>query len=139
MDLEQFLVKMEGGEEIIDSLRRILDAGIPVFGHLGLMPQSINKYGSFALRAKEEAEAEKLMRDARLLAEAGCCAIVLEKIPAVLGAQVASELSVPIIGIGAGSGVDGQVLVSHDMLGLSRNFTPKFHYEIGRASCRERV
>ncbi len=119
-------VKMEGGEEIIDSLRRILDAGIPVFGHLGLMPQSINKYGSFALRAKEEAEAEKLMRDARLLAEAGCCAIVLEKIPAVLAAQVASELTVPIIGIGAGAGVDGQVLVSHDMLGLSRDFAPKF-------------
>ncbi len=119
-------VKMEGGEEILESVQRILSAGIPIIGHLGLMPQSINKYGSFALRAKENAEADKLLSDARLLEKAGCCAIVLEKIPAELAARVASELSIPIIGIGAGGAVDGQVLVVHDMLGMSQDFAPKF-------------
>jgi 3-methyl-2-oxobutanoate hydroxymethyltransferase len=119
-------VKLEGGEEVIESVRRILSAGIPVMGHLGLMPQSIHKYGTFALRAKDEAEAAKLVRDAHLLEDEGCFAIVLEKIPASLGARVSGELSIPIIGIGAGGGVDGQVLVSHDLLGLSKNFKPRF-------------
>ncbi|HSH19731.1 MAG TPA: 3-methyl-2-oxobutanoate hydroxymethyltransferase, partial [Draconibacterium sp.] len=105
---------------------RILSAGIPVMGHLGLMPQSINKFGTYSVRAKEEAEAEKLMSDARLLEEAGCFAIVLEKIPAVLGEEVASSLSIPIIGIGAGGSVDGQVLVIHDMLGITQQFSPRF-------------
>lgn len=119
-------VKLEGGEEIIETVRKILAAGIPVMGHLGLTPQSINKFGTFSVRAKEKAEADKLLRDAHLLEEAGCCAIVLEKIPATLAARVASELSIPVIGIGAGGGVDGQVLVVHDMLGMNQGFSPKF-------------
>jgi len=119
-------LKLEGGEEILDSVKRILSAGIPVMGHLGLMPQSINKYGSYTVRAQEEAEAEKLIRDAHLLEEAGCFAIVLEKVPAKLATQIASELTIPVIGIGAGGGVDGQVLVLHDMIGLNQDFSPRF-------------
>ncbi|MCE1200304.1 MAG: 3-methyl-2-oxobutanoate hydroxymethyltransferase [Marinilabiliales bacterium] len=119
-------VKVEGGSEVIESVRRIISAGIPVMGHLGLMPQSINKYGTYVVRAKEEEEANKLISDARLLEEAGCFAIVLEKIPASLGARVAKELKIPIIGIGAGGEVDGQVLVIHDMLGITQEFSPRF-------------
>lgn len=119
-------VKMEGGEEIIESVRGIINAGVPVMGHLGLMPQSINQYGSYALRAKEDAEAQKLIHDAKLLEEAGCYALVLEKIPAALAKKVAESIHIPVIGIGAGSGVDGQVLVMHDMLGLNKGFSPKF-------------
>ncbi|HOO19158.1 MAG TPA: 3-methyl-2-oxobutanoate hydroxymethyltransferase [Paludibacteraceae bacterium] len=119
-------IKIEGGEEILESVHRILSAGIPIMGHLGLMPQSINKYGSYTVRAQEEEEAKKLIRDAHLLEEAGCFSIVLEKIPAKLGAQIASELTIPVIGIGAGGGVDGQVLVIHDMLGLTQGFSPRF-------------
>lgn len=119
-------VKLEGGEEVLDSVQRILSAGIPIMGHLGLMPQSINKYGTYTVRARETEEAEKLIRDAKLLEEAGCFAIVLEKIPAELAARVAQELTIPIIGIGAGGGVDGQVLVIQDMLGMSQGFSPKF-------------
>ena len=119
-------VKMAGGAEIRESIERILCAGIPVMGHLGLTPQSINKFGTYAVRAKEEAEAEKLLADAHLLEEIGCFAIVLEKIPATLAARVASELTIPVIGIGAGGGVDGQVLVMHDMLGINQGFSPKF-------------
>jgi 3-methyl-2-oxobutanoate hydroxymethyltransferase len=119
-------LKVEGGEEILESVKRILSAGIPVMGHLGLMPQSINKYGSYAVRAREEMEADKLTRDARLLEEAGCFALILEKIPALLAQKVASELTIPVIGIGAGGGVDGQVLVLHDMIGLTQNFSPRF-------------
>ena len=119
-------VKMEGGEEILDSVKRILAAGIPVMGHLGLTPQSIHKFGTYSVRAKEEAEAEKLVRDAKLLEEAGCFAIVLEKIPAALAARVSKELSIPTIGIGAGSACDGQVLVVHDMLGINKGFSPRF-------------
>ena len=119
-------LKLEGGVEVIDAVRRILAAGIPIMGHLGLMPQSINKYGSYTVRAKEEAEAEKLISDARLLEEAGCFALVLEKIPATLAAWVASELTIPVIGIGAGGGTDGQVLVLHDMVGLTHGFSPRF-------------
>ena len=119
-------LKVEGGEEILESVKRILSAGIPVMGHLGLMPQSINKYGSYAVRAKDESEADKLIRDAHLLEEAGCFGIVLEKIPAKLAQRVASELTIPIIGIGAGGGVDGQVLVLHDMIGLNQDFSPRF-------------
>ncbi|OJX83870.1 MAG: 3-methyl-2-oxobutanoate hydroxymethyltransferase [Paludibacter sp. 47-17] len=119
-------LKMEGGEEILESVKRVLSAGIPVMGHLGLMPQSINKYGSYAVRATEEEEAEKLIRDAHLLEDAGCFAIVLEKIPARLAAKVAAELTIPVIGIGAGGKVDGQVLVVHDMLGLNNEFSPRF-------------
>jgi 3-methyl-2-oxobutanoate hydroxymethyltransferase len=119
-------VKLEGGIEIIESVDRILCAGIPVMGHLGLTPQSINKYGTYTVRAKEEAEAEKLLSDAVMLQESGCFAIVLEKIPAELARRVASELRIPIIGIGAGKWVDGQVLVSHDMLGLNNEFSPRF-------------
>lgn len=119
-------LKLEGGEEILESVKRILSAGIPVMGHLGLMPQSINKYGSYTVRAQEEAEAEKLIRDAHLLEDAGCFAIVLEKVPAKLAAQIASELTIPVIGIGAGGGVDGQVLVLHDMIGLNQDFSPRF-------------
>lgn len=119
-------LKMEGGEEIIESIKRVLSAGIPVMGHLGLMPQSINRYGSYAVRAQEDAEAEKLIRDARLLEDTGCFAIVLEKIPASLAKKVASELTIPVIGIGAGPDVDGQVLVLHDMLGLNNDFSPRF-------------
>lgn len=119
-------LKMEGGEEIIDSIKRIISAGIPIMGHLGLMPQSINKYGSYTVRAQEEDEAAKLIRDAHLLEEAGCCAIVLEKIPAELATKISKELSIPTIGIGAGGGTDGQVLVLHDMLGLNCGFSPRF-------------
>lgn len=119
-------IKIEGGAEIIESVHRILSAGIPIMGHLGLTPQSIHKFGTYAVRAKEEAEAEKLLSDAKLLEEAGCFAVVLEKIPAKLGQLVAEELKIPVIGIGAGSGVDGQVLVIHDMLGITQNFSPKF-------------
>ena len=119
-------IKMEGGEEIIESVQRILSAGIPVMGHLGLMPQSINKYGTYAVRAKEESEAQKLIADAKLLEEAGCFAIVLEKIPAELAQKVAESVNIPIIGIGAGGGVDGQVLVMHDMLGITQGFSPRF-------------
>ncbi len=119
-------VKMEGGEEIRESIERILSAGIPVMGHLGLTPQSINKFGSYAVRAKEDAEAEKLLADARMLQEVGCFALVLEKIPAALAARVAAEVSIPVIGIGAGGGVDGQVLVVHDMLGINKGFSPRF-------------
>ena len=119
-------VKLEGGSEIIESVRRILSAGIPVMGHLGLTPQSILKFGTYTVRAKEEAEAQRLLEDAKLLEEAGCFAIVLEKIPAKLGKQVAETVSIPIIGIGAGNGVDGQVLVMHDMLGLNKDFSPRF-------------
>jgi 3-methyl-2-oxobutanoate hydroxymethyltransferase len=119
-------IKMEGGEEVIDSIKRIISAGIPVMGHLGLMPQSINKYGTYAVRAKEEEEANKLIEDAKLLEEAGCFAIVLEKIPAELATRVAQSVQIPIIGIGAGSGVDGQVLVMQDMLGITKGFSPRF-------------
>lgn len=119
-------LKLEGGIEIIDTVKSILAAGIPVMGHLGLTPQSINKFGTYAVRAKEEAEATKLISDAHALQEAGCFALVLEKIPAVLAGRVASELTIPVIGIGAGSGVDGQVLVVNDMLGMNHGFSPKF-------------
>ena len=119
-------MKIEGGAEIRESIERILCAGIPVMGHLGLTPQSINKFGTYAVRAKGEAEAEKLIADAHMLEEIGCFAIVLEKIPAELAKRVASELTIPVIGIGAGGGVDGQVLVMHDMLGINKGFSPKF-------------
>ena len=119
-------IKLEGGSEIRESIERILCAGIPVMGHLGLTPQSINKFGTYTVRAREEAEAKKLIADAHLLEEIGCFAIVLEKIPAALAAQVASELTIPIIGIGAGGGVDGQVLVMHVMLGINQGFSPRF-------------
>lgn len=119
-------IKLEGGSEIRESIERILCAGIPVMGHLGLTPQSINKFGTYTVRAKEEEEAKKLIEDAHLLEEIGCFAIVLEKIPATLATQVAAELTIPIIGIGAGGGVDGQVLVMHDMLGINQGFSPRF-------------
>jgi 3-methyl-2-oxobutanoate hydroxymethyltransferase len=119
-------VKLEGGLEIIESIKRILTAGIPVMGHLGLTPQSIYKFGTYTVRAKEDAEAQRLIEDAKALEEAGCFAIVLEKIPAKLAEQVAKSVSIPIIGIGAGSGVDGQVLVVHDMLGINNEFSPRF-------------
>ncbi len=119
-------LKLEGGEEIIGTVKRIISAGIPVMGHLGLMPQSINKYGTYTVRAKEESEANKLIQDAHLLEEAGCFGIVLEKIPASLAARVAKEVNIPIIGIGAGGGVDGQVLVVTDMLGMTNGFSPRF-------------
>ncbi|VAW13195.1 3-methyl-2-oxobutanoate hydroxymethyltransferase [hydrothermal vent metagenome] len=119
-------VKLEGGAEVIESVNRILSAGIPVMGHLGLMPQSIHKFGTYSVRAKAEDEAKKLLEDAHLLEDAGCFAIVLEKIPAALGKQVAQELNIPLIGIGAGNGVDGQVLVIHDMLGITQQFSPRF-------------
>lgn len=119
-------IKLEGGAEVKESIERILCAGIPVMGHLGLTPQSINKFGTYTVRAKEEREATKLIEDAHLLEEIGCFAIVLEKIPAKLAAQVASELTIPMIGIGAGGGVDGQVLVMHDMLGINKGFSPRF-------------
>ena len=119
-------LKLEGGEEILPSVKRILVAGIPVMGHLGLMPQSINKFGTYAVRAKGDEEAEKLLHDAHLLEEAGCFAIVLEKIPATLAERVAAELTIPVIGIGAGGGVDGQVLVVSDMLGMTNDFSPRF-------------
>jgi 3-methyl-2-oxobutanoate hydroxymethyltransferase len=119
-------VKMEGGHEIIESVKRILTAGIPVMGHLGLTPQSIYKFGTYVVRAKEEEEAIRLKEDAKLLEEAGCFSIVLEKIPAVLASEVAKSVQIPIIGIGAGNGVDGQVLVVHDMLGINNEFSPRF-------------
>lgn len=119
-------LKLEGGEEIINTVKRIISAGIPVMGHLGLMPQSINKYGTYTVRAREEEEAEKLVNDAHLLEEAGCFGVVLEKIPASLAARVASELTIPVIGIGAGGSVDGQVLVVADMLGMTKGFRPRF-------------
>ena len=119
-------VKLEGGAEIIESVERILTAGIPVMGHLGLTPQSIYKFGTYTVRAKQEAEAEKLINDAKLLQESGCFAIVLEKIPANLAKKVTSELNIPTIGIGAGKNVDGQVLVLHDMLGMTHEFNPRF-------------
>jgi 3-methyl-2-oxobutanoate hydroxymethyltransferase len=119
-------VKMEGGSEIRESVVRILSAGIPVMGHLGLMPQSIHKFGTYVVRAKEETEALKLVEDAKLLEELGCFGIVLEKIPADLGGRVAAAVKIPIIGIGAGGQVDGQVLVLHDMLGITQEFSPRF-------------
>jgi len=119
-------VKLEGGEEALDSIRKIVSAGIPVMGHLGLTPQSIYKFGTYTVRAKEENEANKLKQDALLLEKAGCFAIVLEKIPAVLAKEVSESLSVPTIGIGAGGHCDGQVLVMHDMLGINTEFKPRF-------------
>ena len=119
-------VKVEGGSEIVESVMRILSTGIPVMGHLGLTPQSIHKFGTYNVRAKEEEEAKRLVEDAIALEEAGCFALVLEKIPAELGKKVADVLKIPVIGIGAGNGVDGQVLVMHDMLGLTQAFSPRF-------------
>ena len=119
-------VKLEGGAEVQESIKRILSAGVPVMGHLGLTPQSIYKFGTYTVRAKEEAEAQKLIEDAELLQELGCFAIVLEKIPAKLATKVAEKLWIPAIGIGAGGGVDGQVLVTHDMLGITKDFQPRF-------------
>lgn len=119
-------LKLEGGIEIIDTIKRILDAGIPVMGHLGLTPQSINKFGTYAVRAQEEAEAAKLISDAKALADIGCFAVVLEKVPASLAARVSKEISIPTIGIGAGNGTDGQILVVADMLGMTQGFSPRF-------------
>ena len=123
---EAHAVKLEGGAEVIDSIERILTAGIPVMGHLGLTPQSIYKFGTYTVRAKENDEAKKLVKDAKLLEKAGCFAIVLEKIPAKLAKKIANSVKIPIIGIGAGGGVDGQVLVLHDMLGMTHEFNPRF-------------
>src|SRR3954467_7578873 len=119
-------VKLEGGREVKESVERILTAGIPVMGHLGLTPQSIYKFGTYTVRAREEVEAEKLIEDAKLLEQYGCFALVLEKIPAALATKVAQSISIPVIGIGAGGGVDGQVLVTHDMLGMTHEFSPRF-------------
>lgn len=119
-------VKMEGGAEIKESIKRILNAGIPVMGHLGLTPQSIYKFGTYTVRAKEDEEAEKLLEDAILLEKAGCFSVVLEKVPAKLATKVAETISIPVIGIGAGNGVDGQVLVTHDMIGMTHEFNPRF-------------
>jgi len=119
-------IKLEGGEEVADSIRRIISAGVPVMGHLCLTPQSIYKFGTYEVRAREEEEAARLIENARILEQAGCFAIVLEKIPAALGKQVAESLSIPVIGIGAGMHVDGQVLVMHDMLGITKDFSPRF-------------
>jgi 3-methyl-2-oxobutanoate hydroxymethyltransferase len=119
-------VKLEGGEEVCESVKRIVGAGVPVMGHLGLTPQSIYKFGTYAVRAKEEEEAEILLHNARALEDAGCFSLVLEKIPAALGAEVAAQLKIPVIGIGAGQDVDGQVLVMHDMLGITKDFSPRF-------------
>jgi 3-methyl-2-oxobutanoate hydroxymethyltransferase len=119
-------VKLEGGSEIIESVQRIISAGIPVMGHLGLMPQSINKFGTYSVRAKEQEEADKLLTDAIKLEEAGCFGLVVEKIPASLAQKVAEAVKIPVIGIGAGGGVDGQVLVLHDMLGINKEFSPRF-------------
>ena len=119
-------VKLEGGREVMESVERILSAGIPVMGHLGLTPQSIHKFGTYAVRAQSEEESERLMEDAIALQDAGCFALVLEKIPAALGKKVAETLEIPVIGIGAGHYVDGQVLVMHDMLGLNTQFSPRF-------------
>ena len=123
---EAHAVKLEGGSEVIESVERILTAGIPVMGHLGLTPQSIYKFGTYSVRAKEEAEAKKLIKDAKLLEKAGCFSIVLEKIPAKLAEKVSKAVNIPIIGIGAGVNVDGQVLVLHDMLGMTHEFNPRF-------------
>lgn len=119
-------VKLEGGKEIKDSIKRIINAGIPVMGHLGLTPQSIYKFGTYTVRAKEEAEAKKLIEDAKMLEKVGCFAVVLEKIPAKLAAIISKTLTIPVIGIGAGNKVDGQVLVLHDMLGMTKEFNPRF-------------
>jgi 3-methyl-2-oxobutanoate hydroxymethyltransferase len=119
-------VKMEGGSEIIESVTRLVGSGIPVMGHLGLTPQSIYKFGTYGVRAKEDAEAETLRNDALLLESAGCFSIVLEKIPSALATEVAKSVNIPVIGIGAGSGVDGQVLVLHDLIGLNNEFKPRF-------------
>ncbi len=119
-------IKLEGGEEVCESIKRIVGAGVPVMGHLGLTPQSIYKFGTYTVRAKEEEEAEMLLKNAEALQEAGCFSLVLEKIPAALGTEVAKRLKIPVIGIGAGGGVDGQVLVMHDMLGITKNFSPRF-------------
>ena len=119
-------VKLEGGAEIIESIERILTAGIPVMGHLGLTPQSIYKFGTYTVRAKEEEEANKLIEDAKLLEQTGCFALVLEKVPAALAQKVAQAIQIPVIGIGAGAGVDGQVLVTHDLLGMTHEFSPRF-------------
>jgi 3-methyl-2-oxobutanoate hydroxymethyltransferase len=119
-------IKLEGGKEVKESIKRILNAGIPVMGHLGLTPQSIYKFGTYTVRAKEEEEAEKLMEDALMLERIGCFAIVLEKVPAALAKKVAAALTIPVIGIGAGNGVDGQVLVTHDMIGMTHEFNPRF-------------
>ncbi len=119
-------VKMEGGEEIAESIKRVLSAGIPVMGHLGLTPQSIYKFGTYVVRAKEDEEAEQLKKDAKLLEELGCFGIVLEKIPSKLAEEVAKSVSIPIIGIGAGGDVDGQVLVAHDLFGITQEFSPRF-------------
>lgn len=125
-EAEAHAVKLEGGEEVVESIKRILTAGIPVMGHLGLTPQSIYKFGTYEVRAKEDAEAEKLLSDAILLEQTGCFALVLEKIPSSLAQKVAESIKIPVIGIGAGPHVDGQVLVSHDMLGINKDFSPKF-------------
>ncbi|HSZ85981.1 MAG TPA: 3-methyl-2-oxobutanoate hydroxymethyltransferase [Puia sp.] len=119
-------VKLEGGEEVLESVKRIIAAGVPVMGHLGLTPQSIYKFGTYTVRAKEEEEAEKLRRDAKLLQDAGCFAVVLEKIPALLGKEVSESIAIPTISIGAGKDCDGQVLVMHDMLGITTEFKPRF-------------
>jgi 3-methyl-2-oxobutanoate hydroxymethyltransferase len=119
-------VKLEGGEEVLESVNRILAAGVPVMGHLGLTPQSIYKFGTYTVRAKEEMEAKKLKADAKLLEEAGCFGIVLEKIPALLAKEVAENVNIPVIGIGAGKYCDGQVLVMHDLLGINTEFKPRF-------------
>ena len=119
-------VKMEGGKEIKESIKRILNAGIPVMGHLGLTPQSIYKFGTYTVRAKQEEEADKLRHDSKLLEKLGCFAIVLEKVPAKLAKEIAESLTIPVIGIGAGAGVDGQVLVTHDMIGMTHEFNPRF-------------
>lgn len=119
-------IKLEGGVEVIESVKRIISAGVPVMGHLGLTPQSIYQFGTYAVRAKEDEEAQELLKNAKLLEEAGCFALVLEKIPATLGKVVAEALKIPVIGIGAGGGVDGQVLVMHDLLGITKDFTPRF-------------
>ena len=125
-EAEAHSVKLEGGKEVIDSVERILSAGIPVMGHLGLTPQSIYKFGTYTVRAREEEEANALIEDALLLQEAGCFALILEKVPAKLASTVAQKLEIPVIGIGAGGGVDGQVLVLHDMLGITQEFSPRF-------------
>ena len=125
-EAEAHSVKLEGGKEVIESVERILSAGIPVMGHLGLTPQSIYKFGTYTVRAKEEEEANLLIEDALLLQDAGCFSLILEKVPAKLAATVAEKLDIPVIGIGAGGGVDGQVLVLHDMLGITKEFSPRF-------------
>ena len=125
-EAEAHSVKLEGGKEVIESIERILSAGIPVMGHLGLTPQSIYKFGTYTVRAREEEEANALIEDALLLQEAGCFALILEKVPAILASTVAKKLEIPVIGIGAGGGVDGQVLVLHDMLGITQEFSPRF-------------